>query len=155
MQEGPPSKRLRQDFDSEDDEEDGFAERQVENNDFEDSEGDSDEARDGEVSQTEEEEDGAEDGIGPEEIPIPSSSKLLSRVSFVPRKTLPPTRKRNSSASNTQKTSFASFGISSTLLTALASMSIRTPTEIQTVCIPPLLQGEFWPSVCLHPAHFN
>ena len=113
------------------------------------------EERDEEGDQTEEDENGSEDGVDPEEIPTSSSSKLLPRVSFKPRKTLSPTRKRNSSASNIQRTSFASFGVSSTLLNALASMSIRSPTEIQAACIPPLLQGEFWPSVYLRPTYFD
>ncbi|KAF7355262.1 ATP-dependent RNA helicase DBP8 [Mycena sanguinolenta] len=38
-------------------------------------------------------------------------------------------------------TTFSGLGISKTLQTALTSMSIRTPTEIQAACIPPLLQG--------------
>ncbi|KAF7332174.1 hypothetical protein MKEN_00098400 [Mycena kentingensis (nom. inval.)] len=40
-----------------------------------------------------------------------------------------------------QPNSFAVLGISAPLQTALASMSIRTPTEVQSACIPPLLQG--------------
>lgn len=34
------------------------------------------------------------------------------------------------------------MGISSVLVSALAKMSIKTPTEIQAACIPPLLQGK-------------
>ncbi|KAI0723119.1 DEAD-domain-containing protein [Earliella scabrosa] len=33
------------------------------------------------------------------------------------------------------------MGISSVLISALAKMSIKTPTEIQAACIPPLLEG--------------
>ncbi|KAH9904233.1 DEAD-domain-containing protein [Epithele typhae] len=34
------------------------------------------------------------------------------------------------------------MGISSVLIGALSKMSIRSPTEIQAACVPPLLQGE-------------
>lgn len=37
--------------------------------------------------------------------------------------------------------SFASLGISDSLQSALTSMSIKTPTEVQAACIPPLLAG--------------
>jgi len=36
---------------------------------------------------------------------------------------------------------FARLGTSSSLVSAMNKMSIRTPTEIQAVCIPPLLDG--------------
>ena len=42
-------------------------------------------------------------------------------------------------------TSFSSMDISPPLQAALNNMSIRTPTEVQAACIPPLLSGE---SVC-------
>jgi len=37
--------------------------------------------------------------------------------------------------------SFSSLGISTLLQSALKSMSIKSPTEIQVACIPPLLAG--------------
>ncbi|KAG5639005.1 hypothetical protein H0H81_007913 [Sphagnurus paluster] len=37
--------------------------------------------------------------------------------------------------------SFSSLGIAAPLQAALSSMSIRTPTEVQAACIPPLLAG--------------
>lgn len=37
---------------------------------------------------------------------------------------------------------FMSLGVSAPLQAALSSMSIRTPTGVQTACIPPLLAGE-------------
>ena len=37
---------------------------------------------------------------------------------------------------------FSSLGISAPLQAALKSMSINLPTEVQTACIPPLLQGK-------------
>ncbi len=42
-----------------------------------------------------------------------------------------------------QPTSFADLGISTPLQTALERMSIRSPTEVQTSCIPVLLAGAF------------
>lgn len=38
--------------------------------------------------------------------------------------------------------SFSAFGISNQLQSALTTMSIRTPTEVQAACIPPLLAGK-------------
>jgi ATP-dependent RNA helicase DDX49/DBP8 len=35
------------------------------------------------------------------------------------------------------------MGISTPLQAALNSMSIRTPTEVQAACIPPLLLGKY------------
>jgi len=39
---------------------------------------------------------------------------------------------------------FAGMGVSSSLITAMNKMSIRTPTEIQAACIPPLLDGMYF-----------
>ncbi|VDC04098.1 unnamed protein product [Peniophora sp. CBMAI 1063] len=41
-----------------------------------------------------------------------------------------------------QSITFASLGIAPPLITAMAGMSIRAPTEIQSACIPPLLSGK-------------
>ncbi|KAK7061670.1 P-loop containing nucleoside triphosphate hydrolase protein [Favolaschia claudopus] len=58
-----------------------------------------------------------------------------SRLTFKPGTTLhKPTRP---SASPT----FSAMRISKVLISALTSMSIHTPTEVQAACIPPLLQG--------------
>ena len=43
---------------------------------------------------------------------------------------------------------FSSLGISATLQTALKSMSIKLPTEVQAACIPPLLEGKIKKSDC-------
>lgn len=40
--------------------------------------------------------------------------------------------------------SFSELGVSSSIQNALKTMSIHTPTEIQTACIPPLLDGMFY-----------
>lgn len=109
-----------------------------------------------------EEEDGSEkedgDGIseeeedhGRQEWEAVSSSEpdilsrfSTSRVNIQPRKFL-----KDPSSSTHRPTSFEDFGISSALLSVLHKMSIRTPTEIQAVCIPPLLQGEYIISTCI------
>lgn len=61
-----------------------------------------------------------------------------SRISVVPRTT----RVVTGNVSRPSASTFVSLGISSVLQDALAKMSIRVPTEVQTACIPPLLQGE-------------
>lgn len=45
------------------------------------------------------------------------------------------------SSNDQSKRSFADLGVSKALVSGLASMSIRHPTEVQAVCIPPLLAG--------------
>lgn len=42
--------------------------------------------------------------------------------------------------------SFSKLGVSSSIQNALKTMSIHTPTEVQTACIPPLLDGMLCPS---------
>ncbi|KAK7696024.1 hypothetical protein QCA50_000665 [Cerrena zonata] len=64
-----------------------------------------------------------------------------SRIAIVPRKTLKETPSKPSTSFQPLPTSFASLGINSALHTALSKMSIKAPTEIQSVCIPPMLEG--------------
>ena len=85
------------------------------------------------------------DSDGPAVVPAMTDDQddvSSSRISIVPRTSFTIPRK-SLAATAKQSTSFASMGISSTLLAALSKMSIRNPTEIQAACIPPLLQGEF------------
>ncbi|KAF8897484.1 P-loop containing nucleoside triphosphate hydrolase protein [Infundibulicybe gibba] len=77
------------------------------------------------------EDDGGDDVLGSDN----NNHTLFSRVSIKPKEQ--PTRSRNLPLTP----SFASFGISQPLQDALAAMSIRTPTEVQIACIPPLLAG--------------
>lgn len=66
-----------------------------------------------------------------------------SRLSFLPRAAkMPHLHTSKPAISPARPSTFASLGISSALLSALSKMSIRVPTEIQAICIPPLLQGE-------------
>jgi ATP-dependent RNA helicase DDX49/DBP8 len=100
-------------------------------------------------SEEEEEEEKSSMASDPEQDEHPTIIHTLpdedgvssSRISIVPRTSLPTPRKPLTAPAN-QPISFAAMGISSALLAALAKMSIRTPTEIQAASIPPLLQGE-------------
>ncbi|KAH9938315.1 P-loop containing nucleoside triphosphate hydrolase protein [Fomitopsis serialis] len=65
----------------------------------------------------------------------------LSRMTVVSRSSKP-TQPEAPKPARTRPTSFESLGISSALLNALTKMSIKSPTEIQAACIPPLLAGE-------------
>ncbi|KAJ7276339.1 P-loop containing nucleoside triphosphate hydrolase protein [Mycena haematopus] len=58
-----------------------------------------------------------------------------SRLTFKPR------TNHDAPPRPTASATFSGLGISKALQTALTSMSIRTPTEVQAACIPPLLQG--------------
>lgn len=73
----------------------------------------------------------------------PSHSSLsethnLSRITSKPRE-----NPVELISEKTMLSTFASLGVSKPLQAALSSMSIRTPTEVQVACIPPLLTGEF------------
>ncbi|KAJ7937107.1 P-loop containing nucleoside triphosphate hydrolase protein [Mycena leptocephala] len=58
------------------------------------------------------------------------------------RLTIKPSTDHNPNARPPPSTTFSGLGISASLQSALTSMSIRTPTEVQAACIPPLLQGQ-------------
>lgn len=65
--------------------------------------------------------------------------ELGDRLGSMIKRKLPPPPPPSETPQNTK--SFSSFGISTALVAALTSMSIRVPTEVQTACIPPLLSG--------------
>ena len=71
-----------------------------------------------------------------------ATSRFGSRIAFKPRATNS-VQPSGPSRSRPLASSYESMGISSVLISALAKMSIKTPTEIQAACIPPLLEGEF------------
>lgn len=62
-------------------------------------------------------------------VPLPSRTRSLAPKA--------PDKTNASKASG-----FADLGASKALIASLAAMSIRTPTEVQAACIPPLLAGE-------------
>ena len=64
-----------------------------------------------------------------------SSSRLGSRVIVNPHQ-------RPLSSGAGKPVTFSSLGISPPLLSALSTMAIHAPTEIQQACIPPLLAGQ-------------
>lgn len=78
--------------------------------------------------------------------------KSMSRPSFIAqgpsRMSSSLARKKNSTEVTSVKpekpkvTSFAELGVSKILVSSLAAMSIRSPTEVQAACIPPLLEGQ-------------
>ncbi len=151
MQEGPLRKRSRKklDFEDEDEDEQWNIERSKEAEDSgEDEKGEGVEhGGERESDDTTDDEQVHENASEDEEdlsvLPTASSSKSISRVSIMPRRTLLPAYKKDAPPINHHPSaSFESFGISSSLLTALTSMSIRVPTEVQAACIPPLLKGE-------------
>lgn len=76
-----------------------------------------------------------------------------SRISIAPRSAATPTSVPQEPPAQPAATTFSSLGISPALLSALSSMSIRMPTEVQAACIPPLLQGERGPIRLLHSSH--
>jgi hypothetical protein len=133
MQEGPPSKRARQRQPMADS--DGLNDTDSESS-HSNVESDSEQGLPGENDSSSEEP--GSDGFSPmdQHQERVTSSCVSSR--FITRK-LPNVSHATKSAS----TSWNSLGIIAPLQTALASMSIRTPTEIQGACIPPLLAGEF------------
>ena len=63
-----------------------------------------------------------------------SSSRVQSSKPCLPIKSNAPLKE--------QPSSFLSLGVSNDLQAALSAMSIRTPTEVQAACIPPILAGE-------------
>ena len=67
---------------------------------------------------------------------VPSTSSRIPELSRV-KKVIDTDaiRKRN------QLPTFEELGTSKALIASLAAMSIRTPTEVQAACIPPLLSG--------------
>lgn len=71
----------------------------------------------------------------------PEPEDAFSRVSILPR-TSHAVPRNTLKAPPILPASYTSMGISSALLSSLNKMSIKTPTEIQAACIPPLLAGE-------------
>ncbi|RXK34922.1 ATP-dependent RNA helicase DBP8 [Tremella mesenterica] len=73
----------------------------------------------------------------------PAISKSLSRVKLPPPSTSFKPKLPSSSIDpvTTTRTSFESLGLSKPLISALATINIRHPTEIQSACISPMMSG--------------
>ena len=87
------------------------------------------------------------DGDPPPEIPISNGEDddaSPSRFSSKPRKGTISEKTTAPSHVPSMPSTFAELGVSSSLVSAMNSMSIRTPTEVQAVCIPPLLDGMYF-----------
>ncbi|KZV65681.1 DEAD-domain-containing protein [Peniophora sp. CONT] len=85
---------------------------------------------------------GEEDSEEDERAPVAASSRLEDGDLSTSRIALKRTHNLASSVPLAPKsTTFTSLGIAPPLITAMAGMSIRAPTEIQSACIPQLLSG--------------
>jgi len=81
-----------------------------------------------------------EDDVDLEDETSCTSPSQPNRFSFSRK---PRTQLAASEPSKLPPSTFSSLGVSPPLQAALSSMSIRTPTEVQAACIPPILAGEF------------
>ncbi|KAF7301317.1 hypothetical protein MIND_00696800 [Mycena indigotica] len=70
-----------------------------------------------------------------DDTPVPFQTNLSRLVNHKPRS------RTDHEVPGHKPTSFATLGISPSLQSALSAMSIKTPTEVQAACIPPLLRG--------------
>lgn len=143
---GPVRKRRREDFvraDLHSDEDEGSGSSGSDSTGEEEAEGvedGSDESSDDGGEDSDEASGSDVEAAQPDLQPEPEDA--FSRVSILPRTshTVP----RNTlTTPPILPASYTSMGISSALLSSLNKMSIKTPTEIQAACIPPLLAGEF------------
>ncbi|KAH8830791.1 ATP-dependent rRNA helicase RRP3 [Flagelloscypha sp. PMI_526] len=91
----------------------------------------SDDEQEPEETQDSDSDDSEDDGLDRHNPP-----NNISRMTGLPSK-----QKQELLSPTSTDITFASLGVSKPLQAALASMSIRHPTEVQTACIPPLLSG--------------
>lgn len=73
----------------------------------------------------------------------PSQLNVEDRLSLFGQRFTSPKRNVTKPSTPPPVASFASLGISGPLQTALNSMSIKAPTEVQSACIPVLLAGTY------------
>ncbi|KIM90730.1 hypothetical protein PILCRDRAFT_811194 [Piloderma croceum F 1598] len=85
--------------------------------------------------------EGDEDDVNLEDETSSTSQSQPNRFSFSRKASKPRTQLAASVSSKPSHSTFVSMGVSPPLQAALSSMSIRTPTEVQAACIPPLLAG--------------
>ncbi|KAL5527879.1 hypothetical protein ACEPAG_6680 [Sanghuangporus baumii] len=75
-------------------------------------------------------------------IPSRASNEQVPRTSLSGDSHVLEKQQALDSSTSRSVSSFAELGASKALVASLASMSIRTPTEVQAACIPPLLAGK-------------
>ena len=146
MQEQPSSKRFREDLQEDSAESDPASSSTSSISQSQERSDDSSNEDEGEEHSDISSSDDENDEISPNNLSLFDESTdrfSSSRISIVPRTTLPKAPINPPTTSTPRPTSFASFGISHALLTALSKMSIKAPTEIQAACIPPILEGEY------------
>jgi len=100
-----------------------------------------------EGSQSDGLDEGEDDEDSTSEIPMSDTGEddtIPSRFSFNPRQGSVVKMSTVPSHVSSLPLTFAEVGVSSSLVSAMNKMSIRTPTEIQTACIPPLLDGMYF-----------
>ena len=102
-----------------------------------------------ESSGLDEDEDGQDSAY---EIPIQNEEEDVrpSRFSLKPRQGLATGETAGPSHVPSPPSTFPEMGVSSSLISAMNKMSIHKPTEIQAVCIPPLLNGMYFSFPVLH-----
>lgn len=98
--------------------------------------------------------EGEDDEDPPPEIPALNAEEddtMLSRFSFRPRQGTVAKEITVSSHVSSPSPTFSEMGVASSLVSAMSQMSIRTPTEIQAACIPPLLDGTYFTHLVPRP----
>lgn len=111
---------------------------------------DDEEDEDTELSADDSGSDGSSDcGTDEDQVHTFSSITPVERISLEKRPGEGNTDKKVIGAHTQAPLSFSELGISTPLQAALASMSIRKPTEVQTTCIPVLLAGECTIYLCI------
>lgn len=98
--------------------------------------------------------EGEDDEDSPSEIPVSNAEEddtVPSRFSFKPRQGTAAKETTVLPHVSSPPPTFAEMGVSSSLVSAMNKMSIRTPTEIQVACIPPLIDGMYVTYSILRP----
>ena len=74
----------------------------------------------------------------------------VSRISLPTKSRIEDKQRPSETTTLASASSFLELGASKALVASLTGMSIRTPTEVQAACIPPLLAGasQYYPSDC-------
>lgn len=90
-----------------------------------------------------EDDDASDIDSEPQDYSAPSQLNVEDRLSLFGQRLTSPKPNVATSPAPPPVASFASLGISRPLQSALNSMSIKAPTEVQSACIPVLLAGKY------------